>query len=108
MTGSISVTDSATTYSQTVAVTNTSGSATTVAGWIDFNRNGTFDSGERAYSTTSLSGSVTLTWTAPSDISIGSTFARFRIMPGTVTAASPTDVIAGGEVEDYPATIAGR
>lgn len=99
------VVSTASTYSLTVAVRNTTGSAATLAGWIDFNNNGAFDSGERATaSVPSAATSAQLQWsgftTAPA-----STFARLRLFPGVVASPSPTGAALGGEVEDYAVSI---
>lgn len=93
-------------YSTTVSVTNTTGADATLAGWIDVNRNGVFDGGERATATVA-SGATTvqLTWSGITPVA-GVSSARFRIMPGVVAAPSAGGVIVGGEVEDYRITIA--
>lgn len=94
---------SATSYSVDVSVSNTSGSAATLFGWIDFNNNGTFDPTERTSANVpdGHSGTVTLTWspitvTGPGGTSV--TFARFRLANTDVSAAEGA---TAGEVEDY-------
>ncbi|HMR93073.1 MAG TPA: CshA/CshB family fibrillar adhesin-related protein [Chitinophagaceae bacterium] len=94
---------SATSYSVDVSVSNTSGSAATLFGWIDFNNNGTFDPTERTSANVpdGHSGAITLTWnpitvTGPGGTSV--TFARFRLANADVNAAQGA---AAGEVEDY-------
>ncbi|MDR0989875.1 MAG: CshA/CshB family fibrillar adhesin-related protein, partial [Propionibacteriaceae bacterium] len=101
----ISLSDHDTTYSLPVSVTNTSGAAATLVGWIDFNGDGSFGTDERKTVSFTATGTQTLSWTVPTTVKAGATFARFRVLPGTVTGASATDTITGGEVEDYPVTI---
>lgn len=93
-------------YSVTVAVTNSNTTAATLSGWIDFNRNGTFDAGERAQATVAAAAtSATLTWTGLSGLVAGQTYARFRIATLAAEVANPTGAAADGEVEDYTLTI---
>lgn len=84
-----------------------------VAGWLDWNANGVFDTGERsnqvACSNQSGDGTATLTWTVPSDAKAGKTFLRVRITndlaSGQVIALKPTGMTMSGEVEDYQVTV---
>ncbi|MBJ6611143.1 MAG: VWA domain-containing protein [Candidatus Thiothrix moscowensis] len=100
----------ASSYSSPFTVTNTTGTAGKLYGWIDFDKSGTFEADEAA-SVTVPSGSsnvaVTLTWNSiPTDIKIGTTFIRLRLTTDTaVTTASPTGNASNGEVEDYPLAI---
>ncbi|KOR31031.1 hypothetical protein TI04_02965 [Achromatium sp. WMS2] len=74
-----------------------------VSGWIDFNRNGTFDNsdGELAQSTCS-SGQVTLTWSGfATTIKVGPSYARFRTATSAAEIATATGAASDGEVEDY-------
>ncbi len=84
-----------------------------VSGWIDWNKNGAFDAGERSNSVACpAGGSVTLTWTvpasglgAPSGVAWGQnvdSFLRLRIAPTQAEANAPTGMSIGGEVEDHP------
>ncbi|WP_282846791.1 DUF7507 domain-containing protein [Microbacterium oxydans] len=100
-------------YSVSVLVANKApGTTATLVGWVDFNRNGVFDTNEGVSAPvpagTPDGSSVTLTW--PGIISqtvAGPTFARFRIASGTdLTSATPTGAALTGEVEDYALTIA--
>ena len=75
-----------------------------VAGWIDFNRNGTFDPTERAAGTCNGT-SVTLNWTGLTGNTAGQSYGRFRISSVAAEVANPTGAAANGEVEDYPITI---
>ncbi len=73
-------------------------------GWIDFDRNGTFDADELAVAT--LHGGDTtalLEWTIPTDVTAGDTYARFRL--STAANLGPTGAAPDGEVEDYKITI---
>lgn len=92
-------------YSMTVNLANSTGADATVAGWIDFDADGLFDSSELSSVTVgSAATQATLTWSGLSPVA-GATYARFRIYPGTVPSPSPTGQADGGEVEDYPFTI---
>lgn len=86
-----------------VNATNDTASPATLAGWIDLNANGTFDADEVAnVEVPAESGAATyrLTWPAQASAS-QATFARFRLLAGTVDVPSPNGAAAGGEVEDY-------
>ncbi len=91
-----------TTYSTTVSLSNTTGGNAYLVGWIDFNRNGTFETSE-GVSQTIANGATTATlnWTGLSGLSPGTTYARFRINKDLMTASNPTGVGTYGEVEDY-------
>ncbi len=103
-------------YSLNVVVNNRSGSSARLVGWIDFNRNGVFDSNE-ATSTTVATGAndktVALTWkTLPTGLQPGASYLRLRlttdssIATGTASTSLATGTANNGEVEDYPLTIA--
>ena len=78
-----------------------------VRGWIDWNDNGTFDSGEASQMATCTGPSVDLVWSSiPSDVVAASTYLRLRIADSSAQVASPTGMSLTGEVEDYPITIA--
>ncbi|WP_291794820.1 CshA/CshB family fibrillar adhesin-related protein, partial [Brevibacterium sp.] len=75
-----------------------------VAGWIDWNGNGTFDEGERSNTVACGEGeeTITLDWRVPGDATVGAstTFMRLRIAdPGEAFGATGTTF--SGEVEDY-------
>ena len=97
-----------TSYSATVAITGASEDGE-VCGWIDFDRSGTFSDAERACAdVVSEQTSATLTWSGITGLSVGDTYARFRISynqiqigPESDPALAPTGPIASGEVEDY-------
>ncbi len=95
-----------------VRATNTTGSAATLYGWIDFNRDGVFDNATERTSVTvansTNNGTFTLTFpTIPDSASAGTTYARIRLSTD-VAAANSTGAATGGEVEDYVLTITQR
>ncbi|WP_157641371.1 DUF6923 family protein [Longispora albida] len=96
-----------------VPIHNSAKLAGTVAGWIDYDRNGTFDAGERAMGPVSGAEreTVKLTFTPPpakrsgAKEADGPSYARFRLYPGTIADPLPTGPASGGEVEDYAITL---
>ncbi|MFI9269743.1 Ig-like domain-containing protein [Kitasatospora sp. NPDC052896] len=79
----------------------------TLAGWIDFDRNGRFDASERAQvdiapGTTS----ATLEWTVPPSVSAGDTWARLRIARDPAQLVSAGGFADSGEVEDQTVRLA--
>jgi hypothetical protein len=73
--------------------------------WIDFNRNGVFDSTERIANGLNMAAGVnSFTITLPTTMVAGPTFARFRI--SATGGLDATGYAATGEVEDYPLTLA--
>ncbi len=92
----------------TLLVTNTTGSAAKLSGWIDFDYDGVFDNAtERVQATVATGttdGRVTLAFPAIPVGSAGQTYARFRLSTdaaGQNSTGSATD----GEVEDYAFSI---
>lgn len=95
-----------TTFTSDVTVVNTTGRNATLAGWIDANADGVFDPSERAVVTVPAGAtSAQLSWTGLTPVA-GSTWTRFRIFLGDVADPQPAGLVAGGEVEDLPLTIA--
>ncbi|HJU41047.1 MAG TPA: GEVED domain-containing protein, partial [Tahibacter sp.] len=98
-------------YSVDVTATNhLPAAAATLVGWIDFNRNGTFDATEAASAAVpagTTTGTFTLTWNGVSGLttSAGATYARFRLSSAALSASTPSGAVANGEVEDYALTI---
>lgn len=91
----------ATTYTVTVPVTNTTGASATLKGWIDFNKNGIFDASEGVTATVANNAtSAVLSWTGLSGLSTGDTYYRLRIANNATSVANPTGEAFGGEVED--------
>jgi len=90
----------------TLLVTNTTGSAATLAGWIDYNQNGEFEASERAVATVAsgaFDARVTLEFPRIPKGLAGTTYARFRLSTDAGFAADPSSVgaLGDGEVEDY-------
>ncbi len=79
-----------------------------VAGWIDFDRSGTFDADERAQANCS-GGNAALSWTVNLDLQLGTSYVRLRYVT-TANAAQillPTGRADSGEVEDRVIQITG-
>ncbi|MGH6711340.1 MAG: CshA/CshB family fibrillar adhesin-related protein, partial [Bradyrhizobium sp.] len=75
-----------------------------VAGWIDFDGNGSFDADDRSATASCASGSgtVSLTWTIPADYAMQATsYMRLRLSPDAASVANPAGVAVNGEAEDY-------
>ena len=95
----------------TLVATNTTGTDATLAGWIDYNRNGVFDNVTERATITVGSGAdnerFTLTFPIAPIGSEGVTFARFRLSTDAVFVADPsaTGTASDGEVEDYAFSI---
>ncbi|WP_320669424.1 Ig-like domain-containing protein [Patulibacter defluvii] len=71
--------------------------------WIDFNRNGTFEAGERqCVDVAAGATSAAFSWPGRSGVSTGGSWARFRIGYNAAQVESPTGPADSGEVEDYP------
>ena len=108
-------------YTIDVEVLNNTGESATLVGWIDFNRNGNFESGEaisKSVSSNSLSQNIQLEWNntddnnngglpdLPNVISPGTTYARFRLSTDSdLTTSASAGIMDDGEVEDYQLTI---
>ena len=93
-------------------VTNMTGSAATLYGWIDYNANGDFDNFSERAAVVVPDGLqndlVTLIFpTIPLSTPNGTTYARFRLSTDAA-AANPTGAASDGEVEDYPVKITRR
>lgn len=78
--------------------------------WIDYNQDGDFnDSGEQILNNQAVSAgtnSINFSTPPPNTIIHGTTYARFRLSPASVTSASPQGLVSGGEVEDYQVNVA--
>ncbi|MBA6154620.1 CshA/CshB family fibrillar adhesin-related protein [Gelidibacter maritimus] len=74
-----------------------------IAGWIDFDRSGTFDPSEKievfAPSTGGAMGSVVMEWTVPPSRVAYGTFIRLRL--SETPNMGPTETVNTGEVEDH-------
>ncbi|WP_299120966.1 endonuclease [uncultured Tenacibaculum sp.] len=72
--------------------------------WIDFNKNGTFESNEEVVSGSSSSaGNLSYSFTVPSSALSGKT--RMRVSMKWNSAPTPCETIPYGEVEDYSVNI---
>ena len=76
-----------------------------VDAWIDFNADGDWDdAGEQILASVNVDQGVQiLTYTVPSGITVGDTFARVRV--SSAGGLAPTGAASDGEVEDYQLTI---
>lgn len=109
--------DTDNTYTITVEGTSINGTGADIIAWIDFDRNGTFESDEASNIATlpdpSYKQNRVLTWnnigTTGPDIVAGTTFSRVRIVNSGsgISALSVNGSFASGEVEDYTLEISG-
>ncbi len=92
----------------TLLATNTTGTAATLSGWIDYNQDGVFDNAtERALAaiaTGTTDARFTLTFPTIPIGSTGTTYTRFRLSTDSA-AENSTGPADDGEVEDYAFTI---
>ena len=100
-----------TTYSTNIQVTNTTGTAGKLYGWIDFDHSGTFDSDEATVASVASNisdTSLVLSWNSiPADIKLGTTIIRLRLSTDiSLGANTPGGFASDGEVEDYPIAVA--
>lgn len=84
-----------------VNVTNNLTTSSFVSAWVDWNQDGDWtDAGEKVLSDiTGLRGSNDLRFSAPAGVTLGNTFARFRLSGRA--GVGPTGFTEVGEVEDY-------
>ncbi|PTT30234.1 hypothetical protein DBR28_16090, partial [Chryseobacterium sp. HMWF028] len=78
-----------------------------ISAWIDFNRNGTFETSERVLNTTaSTTTPVTATFPVPTiasgNVYTGTQPTRMRVVMSTSSTNTPCGTFTQGEVEDYP------
>lgn len=72
-----------------------------LSGWIDYDRDGTFEDDEQVFSDRLLAaGNHTLSVTLPNWTESGRSWSRFRF--SSEQNVSPTGGVSDGEVEDYP------
>ncbi|WP_164489993.1 Calx-beta domain-containing protein [Runella sp. SP2] len=84
----------------TASVTVNASAAGKLDAWVDFDNNGTFDSGEKVFNNIAVnSGDNVLTFSVPSGATPSNSFARFRI--SSAGGLSPEGLATDGEVEDY-------
>lgn len=73
--------------------------------WVDFDVDGSFDSGEQIFTDVSLTtGSHNLVFDVPVTAREGTTWSRFRL--SSASGVEPTGGVSDGEVEDHPVQIA--
>jgi uncharacterized repeat protein (TIGR01451 family) len=90
----------------TASVSVTASAAGKLDAWLDFDRNGTFDSSDHIFINQSVvAGANNLTFAVPCTASPGVSYARFRI--SSAGNLGPTGDAADGEVEDYAINIFG-
>jgi len=97
------------TYTLQLRVTNDRNITANLVGWIDFNRNGRFETKEGVSQvvTPNSQNIYTLRWSVPDDIAVGQTYARFRVTtdPLTIEESDSFGPKSDGEVEDWEVTI---
>ncbi|MDT8282893.1 MAG: choice-of-anchor L domain-containing protein, partial [Gammaproteobacteria bacterium] len=109
--------DAATSYSITVNATSINDKGAGIMGWIDFDRDGKFQTDEASSLATlpinSFESNVVLSWptirTAGPDVVMGPTFARIRMVNDdeTISSGDYAGILLSGEVEDYQFQITG-
>ncbi|WP_274427182.1 CshA/CshB family fibrillar adhesin-related protein, partial [Chelativorans sp. YIM 93263] len=77
----------------------------TVAGWIDFDRSGTFDNPHERTDAQCSGGEAVLTWTIAQDLTVGVSYVRLRYSNNPTSLADPTGTATDGEVEDHSLTV---
>jgi hypothetical protein len=114
---SLSIGTGAASVNINIPVTNSTGSPALLCAWIDFNRNGTFESGgspDEGVCSAPIpsSGSpqlVNLVWPLGAAPTAGASYMRLRLSTDpTLADTTPTGALTGindGEVEDFPVTI---
>ncbi len=80
---------------------------TRVAGWVDLDRSGTFETSERNanHPAECSSGSVSLEWPVLSGLVPGDSYLRLRASTNIASISSPVGVASDGEVEDHPVVL---
>ena len=87
-----------------VTATVTASGAGKLDAWVDFDRDGIFETDEQVATSLSIhSGGNALVFTVPPSASAGTAFARFRL--SSAGGLAPTGEAADGEVEDYAVQI---
>ncbi len=94
-----------------VSVTNSTGSAASLVGYLDFNKDGDFgDAGETSSTVTVVSSasnprSFDVSFTVPANVTAGTTYARFRLGNVASEVSASMGAASSGEVEDYLVTV---
>ncbi|MFT4298037.1 MAG: GEVED domain-containing protein, partial [Aeromicrobium sp.] len=90
-----------------ILVTNNTDEPATLAGWLDLDKSGTFETSElQTIVVPANSGTTEQTLTFPAMTLDADAYARFRLFTGEVSDPLPTGPVIGGEVEDYQAVVA--
>jgi uncharacterized repeat protein (TIGR01451 family) len=94
------------TYTVTPTISGAS-RAGNACGWIDFNQDGLYTAAEGVCSAFAAAAtSAPLTWTLPTALAAGQTYARVRVTYDTnMSTASFNGLFSSGEVEDYQLNI---
>ncbi|SDP70151.1 CshA-type fibril repeat-containing protein [Pedococcus dokdonensis] len=96
------------TYSATVALAGAT-KAARLCGWVDFNKNNNFQTNAVEQSCVNVAAgqtTATLNWSGLSGLTIGTTYARFRLgYTDTQITGKPNGPADSGEVEDYQVAI---
>lgn len=97
------------TYDLKLEVNNDTNRTAHLSGWIDFNRNGRFETKEGVGADIASQSHqiVTLHWNVPDDIAPGETYARFRVTTDEmgIEEHDSHGAKSDGEVEDWQITI---
>ncbi len=89
-----------------VSATNDSDVDVTLAGWMDLNGDGAFQTAERVTATVPAnSGTNSYQLIFPGGTTRADTYSRFRIFSEVIGDPQATGSAAGGEVEDYAVTV---
>lgn len=91
----------------TLTVSNQNGASPGITVWIDWNQNGSFESSEQVYTTTTGTSSSMNTYTIPIQVPSGTQpgSTRMRIRNYGSSGTNPCNQTSYGEVEDYMVTI---
>ncbi|KIE18729.1 hypothetical protein SE23_20750 [Vibrio sinaloensis] len=86
--------------SKIITTVNGASSDSVLNAWIDFDRDGSFESSERIISDLSVSdGTSDVFFSVPTWANVGQTWARFRL--SNTSGIGPSGGVPAGEVEDY-------
>lgn len=105
VTGTISISSTIGSYSLSVQCSPGS----RVAGWLDANINGVFDSNERNgnHPVTCSGGQANLIWSGLASAAAGNTYMRLRASTNASAVSRATGVASDGEIEDHPVVLTG-
>ncbi|MFK7856327.1 MAG: GEVED domain-containing protein [Granulosicoccus sp.] len=105
VTGTLSISSTIGSYSLTVQCS----AGSRVAGWLDANINGVFDSNERNgnHPVTCSGGQANLIWSGLSSAASGNTYLRLRASNNASAVSRATGVASDGEIEDHPVVLTG-